>query len=109
MRLDHRHGDPDNFFGPLFTCASLGGSNSGEMVLQTVRPADPAGARGERSRQAGGDVPAGAGDDARSDAGADDRALESSEPVRKEVKGYEIDPFGKHIFKQVSLDTKRPG
>ncbi|MEM8006572.1 ABC transporter substrate-binding protein, partial [Morganella morganii subsp. sibonii] len=22
------NGDPDNFFGPLFTCASLGGSNS---------------------------------------------------------------------------------
>lgn len=26
------------------------------------------------------------------------------EPIRKEVKGYEVDPFGKHIFKQVVLE-----
>jgi dipeptide transport system substrate-binding protein len=25
------------------------------------------------------------------------------EPVRKEVTGYEIDPFGKHIFYQTSV------
>ena len=25
------------------------------------------------------------------------------EPVRKEVTGYEIDPFGKHLFWQVDL------
>jgi dipeptide transport system substrate-binding protein len=26
------------------------------------------------------------------------------EPVRKEVTGYEIDPFGKHIFWQVDIN-----
>ena len=25
------------------------------------------------------------------------------EPVRKEVSGYEVDPFGKHIFYQVEM------
>jgi dipeptide transport system substrate-binding protein len=26
------------------------------------------------------------------------------EPVRNNVKGYEVDPFGKHIFYQVDIN-----
>ncbi|MFJ7501060.1 ABC transporter substrate-binding protein [Serratia grimesii] len=99
------NGDPDNFFGPLFTCVSAnGGSNSAKwcyppfdkLILQareendhTKRVAMYEQAQVMMHEQ----MPA--------------MMIAHStifEPVRKEVKGYEIDPFGKHIFKQVSLE-----
>ncbi|MDU7467615.1 MAG: ABC transporter substrate-binding protein, partial [Serratia marcescens] len=98
------NGDPDNFFGPLFTCASLGGSNSAkwcykpfdQLILQAREENDHA-KRVAMYQQAQvmmhDQMPA--------------LMIAHStifEPVRKEVKGYEIDPFGKHIFKQVSLE-----
>ena len=102
--LDHRQRRSDNFFGPLFTCASLGGSNSAkwcykpfdQLILQAREENDHA-KRVAMYQQAQvmmhDQMPA--------------LMIAHStifEPVRKEVKGYEIDPFGKHIFKQVSLE-----
>ncbi|MCS3407723.1 ABC transporter substrate-binding protein [Serratia sp. AKBS12] len=99
------NGDPDNFFGPLFTCVSAnGGSNSAKwcyppfdrLILQARKETDHA-KRVEMYQQAQvmmhQQMPA--------------LMIAHStifEPVRNEVKGYEIDPFGKHIFKQVSLE-----
>lgn len=97
-------GDPDNFFGPLFTCTSAnGGSNSAkwcyapfDSLIQQARTSRDHQQRVELYRQAQvmmhEQVPA--------------YMIAHStifEPVRKEVSGYEIDPFGKHIFYQVQM------
>lgn len=99
------NGDPDNFFGPLFTCVSAnGGSNSAkwcyppfDKLISQAREENDHAKRVAMYEQAQvmmhDQMPA--------------LMIAHStifEPVRKEVKGYEIDPFGKHIFKQVSLE-----
>ncbi len=97
-------GDPDNFFGPLFTCtAANGGSNSSKwcyqpfdkLILQARAEAnhDKRVALYKEAQQMMHDqMPA-------------VMIAHSTifEPVRKEVTGYEIDPFGKHIFYQVDV------
>lgn len=97
-------GDPDNFFSPLFSCTSAnGGSNSAkwcyppfDTLLQQARTTTDHEKRVEMYREAQvimhQQMPA-------------VMIAHSTifEPVRKEVSGYEIDPFGKHIFYQVSV------
>jgi len=97
-------GDPDNFFGPLFTCQSAdGGSNSAKWCYQPFDKliAEAKGITDQSQRTAlykqaqqmmHDQMPA-------------VMIAHSTifEPVRKEVQGYEIDPFGKHIFYQVDL------
>ncbi|MEC5320849.1 ABC transporter substrate-binding protein [Brenneria populi subsp. brevivirga] len=97
-------GDPDNFFGPLFSCTSAnGGSNSAkwcyapfDRVITEARTSQDHNKRIELYKQA-------------------QRIMHEQapavmiahstifEPVRKEVTGYEVDPFGKHIFYQVDV------
>ncbi|AHJ73847.1 ABC transporter substrate-binding protein [Kosakonia sacchari] len=97
-------GDPDNFFGPLFTCTSAnGGSNSAKWCYapfdkivseaKVTTDHDKRVALYKEAQQMMHDqMPA-------------VMIAHSTifEPVRKEVQGYEIDPFGKHIFWQVDL------
>jgi len=96
--------DPDNFFGPLFTCtAANGGSNSAKWCYkpfdQLIAEAkattdhDKRVALYKQAQQMMHDqMPA-------------VMIAHSTifEPVRKEVQGYEVDPFGKHLFWQVDL------
>ena len=98
-------GDPDNFFGPLFTCTSAnGGSNSAKWCYKpfdnliaeakSITDHDKRVALYQEAQQMMHDqMPA-------------VMIAHSTifEPVRKEVKGYEIDPFGKHIFWQVDIN-----
>lgn len=95
-------GDPDNFFGPLFTCQSAdGGSNSAKWCYKpfddiiaeakSITDHDKRVSLYKEAQQMMHDqMPA-------------VMIAHSTifEPVRKEVQGYEIDPFGKHIFYQV--------
>ncbi|WP_127957025.1 ABC transporter substrate-binding protein [Serratia microhaemolytica] len=97
-------GDPDNFFGPLFSCQSAnGGSNSAkwcyapfDQLLVKAKSITDQQQRTQLYRQAQEmmheQMPA-------------VMIAHSTifEPVRKEVSGYEIDPFGKHIFYQVDI------
>ena len=98
------NGDPDNFFGPLFTCnAAKGGSNSAkwcyapfdQLITEAKETTDHAKrvALYEQAQQMMHDQ-------------APAVMIAHStifEPVRKEVSGYEIDPFGKHVFYQVDV------
>ena len=99
------NGDPDNFFATLFSCdAAERGSNYSkwcykpfEDLIQPARATDDHGKRVELYKQAqvvmNEQVPA--------------LIVAHStvyEPVRKEVKGYVVDPLGKHHFENVSLD-----
>jgi dipeptide transport system substrate-binding protein len=99
-------GDPDNFFGPLFTCTSAnGGSNSAKWCYQpfdkiiaeakSITDQDKRAALYKEAQQMMHDqMPA-------------VMIAHSTifEPVRKEVTGYEIDPFGKHLFWQVDIKS----
>ncbi|WP_034914891.1 ABC transporter substrate-binding protein [Erwinia sp. 9145] len=97
-------GDPDNFFGPLFSCTSAnGGSNSSkwcykpfETVITSARAEQDHNKRIQLYRQA---------QQIMHDQAPAVMIAHSTifEPVRKEVTGYEVDPFGKHIFYQVDL------
>jgi len=97
-------GDPDNFFGPLFSCTSAnGGSNSSkwcykpfDKLITEARSEQDHNKRIQLYRQA---------QQIMHDQAPAVMIAHSTifEPVRKEVTGYEIDPFGKHIFYQVSL------
>ncbi|KAB8313686.1 ABC transporter substrate-binding protein [Erwinia endophytica] len=97
-------GDPDNFFGPLFSCTSAnGGSNSSKWCY---KPFDKliTEARGEQDHNKRIQLYQQAQQIMHDQAPAVMIAHSTIfEPVRKEVTGYEIDPFGKHIFYQVSL------
>ncbi|VTQ59746.1 peptide ABC transporter substrate-binding protein [Campylobacter jejuni] len=98
------NGDPDNFFGPLFTCnAAKGGSNSAkwcyapfdQLITEAKETTDHAKrvALYEQAQQMMHDQ-------------APAVMIAHStifEPVRKEVTGYEVDPFGKHVFYQVDV------
>ncbi|WLS76961.1 ABC transporter substrate-binding protein [Erwinia pyri] len=97
-------GDPDNFFGPLFSCTSAnGGSNSSKWCY---KPFDNliAQARAEQDHNKRIDMYREAQQIMHDQAPAVMIAHSTIfEPVRKEVTGYEIDPFGKHIFYQVDI------
>ncbi|MEG3135005.1 ABC transporter substrate-binding protein [Rouxiella sp. T17] len=98
------NGDPDNFFGPLFTCkAAHGGSNSAKwcyppfdkLISEASTTTDHA-KRVALYQQA---------QQMMHDQAPAVMIAHSTiyEPVRKEVSGYEVDPFGKHIFYQTSV------
>lgn len=97
-------GDPDNFFGPLYSCTSAnGGSNSSKWCYQ---PFDKLilEARAESNHQKRVDLYKKAQQMMHDQMPAVMIAHSTIfEPVRKEVTGYEIDPFGKHIFYQVDV------
>ncbi|MCT4713166.1 ABC transporter substrate-binding protein [Enterobacteriaceae bacterium H11S18] len=97
-------GDPDNFFGPLFTCtAADGGSNSSKWCY---KPFDKliieARAEGDHDKRVALYKEA---QQMMHDQMPAVMIAHSTifEPVRKNVTGYEIDPFGKHIFYQVDV------
>ncbi|WP_276738948.1 ABC transporter substrate-binding protein [Pantoea septica] len=97
-------GDPDNFFGPLYSCKSTqGGSNSSkwcyqpfEKLIAQARAEPDQGKRTALYLQA---------QQIMHDQMPAVMIAHSTifEPVRKEVSGYDIDPFGKHIFYPVDL------
>lgn len=97
-------GDPDNFFGPLFSCTSAnGGSNSSKWCY---KPFDKliTDARSEQDHNKRIQLYLQAQQIMHDQAPAVMIAHSTIfEPVRKEVTGYEIDPFGKHIFYQVDV------
>ncbi|CAI1503345.1 ABC transporter substrate-binding protein [Serratia fonticola] len=97
-------GDPDNFFGPLYSCTSAnGGSNSSKWCYQ---PFDKLilEARAESNHQKRVELYKEAQQMMHDQMPAVMIAHSTIfEPVRKEVTGYEIDPFGKHIFYQVDM------
>lgn len=97
-------GDPDNFFGPLYSCTSAnGGSNSSKWCYQ---PFDKLilEARAESNHQKRVELYKEAQQMMHDQMPAVMIAHSTIfEPVRKEVSGYEIDPFGKHIFYQVDV------
>jgi dipeptide transport system substrate-binding protein len=97
-------GDPDNFFGPLFTCTSAnGGSNSSKWCYP---PFDTliTEARAEQDHQKRVALYRQAQFMMHEQAPAVMIAHSTIfEPVRNTVSGYEIDPFGKHIFYQVDI------
>lgn len=97
-------GDPDNFFGPLYSCTSAnGGSNSSKWCYQ---PFDKLilEARVESNHQKRVALYKEAQQMMHDQMPAVMIAHSTIfEPVRKEVTGYEIDPFGKHIFYQVDV------
>ncbi|TYL41545.1 ABC transporter substrate-binding protein [Dickeya sp. ws52] len=97
-------GDPDNFFGPLFTCNSAnGGSNSSQWCYP---PFDKliTDARTEQDHQKRVELYRQAQFMMHEQAPAVMIAHSTIfEPVRNTVTGYEIDPFGKHIFYQVDI------
>lgn len=97
-------GDPDNFFGPLFTCQSAsGGSNSAQWchtpfdkligAAKSITDRDKRVALYQQAQRMMHDqMPA---------------VMIAHgtifEPVRKEISGYQVDPFGRHIFYQVDI------
>ncbi|MCW1877426.1 ABC transporter substrate-binding protein [Erwinia sp. INIA-01] len=97
-------GDPDNFFGPLFSCTSAnGGSNSSKWCYQ---PFDQliTKARAEQNHEKRVEMYREAQQIMHDQAPAVMIAHSTIfEPVRKEVSGYEVDPFGKHIFYPVDI------
>ncbi len=97
-------GDPDNFFGPLFSCTSAqGGSNSAKWCYQPFEQLITK-ARAEQDRDKRFAMYQQAQQIMHEQAPAVMIAHSTIfEPVRKEVSGYEIDPFGKHIFYQVDI------
>ena len=99
------NGDPDNFFATLFSCAAKEqGSNyskwcneSFENLIQPARQTADHDKRVELYKQAqvvmNEQAPA--------------LIIAHStvfEPVRKEVKGYVVDPLGKHHFEDVDIE-----
>lgn len=99
------NGDPDNFFATLFSCAAKEqGSNyskwcdqSFENIIQPARTtADPK-ERAKLYEQAQVVMK----DQAPALIVAHSTVFE---PVRKEVKGYVVDPLGKHHFDNVSVE-----
>jgi len=97
-------GDPDNFFGPLYSCTSAqGGSNSSkwcyqpfEKIITEARAEPDQGKRTALYLQA---------QQIMHDQMPAVMIAHSTifEPVRKSVSGYQVDPFGKHIFYQVNI------
>lgn len=99
------NGDPDNFFATLFSCdAAKQGSNYSkwcskpfEDLIQPARSESDHAKRIDLYKQAQVVM--------HDEAPALIIAYSTVyEPVRKEVKGYVVDPLGKHHFDNVSLD-----
>ncbi|QKJ87204.1 ABC transporter substrate-binding protein [Paramixta manurensis] len=97
-------GDPDNFFGPLYSCTSAnGGSNSSKWCYQPFEKLIVA-ARAEQDHAKRVALYQQAQQIMHDQAPAVMIAHSTIfEPVRKSVTGYEVDPFGKHIFYQVDI------
>lgn len=97
-------GDPDNFFGPLFSCTSAnGGSNSSKWCYQPFEKLITE-ARAEQNHDKRVALYKEAQQIMHDQAPAVMIAHSTIiEPVQKNVTGYEVDPFGKHIFYQVDL------
>ncbi|QTO55763.1 ABC transporter substrate-binding protein [Duffyella gerundensis] len=97
-------GDPDNFFGPLYSCTSAnGGSNSSKWCYQPFEKLITT-ARAEQDHNKRIQLYTEAQQIMHDQAPAVMIAHSTIfEPVRKEVTGYEVDPFGKHIFYQVDI------
>ncbi|WP_368761609.1 ABC transporter substrate-binding protein, partial [Klebsiella quasipneumoniae] len=99
------NGDPDNFFATLFSCAAAkDGSNYSrwcykpfEDLIQPARATDDHNKRIELYKQAQVVMH----DQAPALIIAHSTVYE---PVRKEVKGYVVDPLGKHHFDNVSVE-----
>ena len=99
------NGDPDNFFATLFSCAAAkDGSNYSrwcykpfEDLIQPARATDDHNKRIELYKQAQVVMH----DQAPALIVAHSTVYE---PVRKEVKGYVVDPLGKHHFENVSVE-----
>ncbi|WP_410016688.1 dipeptide ABC transporter periplasmic-binding protein DppA [Sodalis sp. C49] len=99
------NGDPDNFFATLFSCdAAKDGSNYSrwcykpfEDLIQPARSTSDHAKRVDLYKQAQVVMH----DQAPALIVAHSTVYE---PVRKEVKGYVVDPLGKHHFENVSLD-----
>lgn len=99
------NGDPDNFFATLFSCdAAKDGSNYSkwcskpfEDLIQPARSESDHAKRIDLYKQAQVVMH----DEAPALIIAHSTVYE---PVRKEVKGYVVDPLGKHHFDNVSLD-----
>jgi dipeptide transport system substrate-binding protein len=99
------NGDPDNFFATLFSCdAAKQGSNYSrwcykpfEDLIQPARAESDHNKRIELYKQAQVVMH----DQAPALIIAHSTVYE---PVRKEVKGYVVDPLGKHHFENVSMD-----
>ncbi|CAM4153036.1 dipeptide ABC transporter periplasmic-binding protein DppA [Serratia silvae] len=99
------NGDPDNFFATLFSCAAAkDGSNYSrwcykpfEDLIQPARAESNHDKRVALYKQAQVVMH----DQAPALIVAHSTVYE---PVRKEVKGYVVDPLGKHHFENVSLD-----
>ncbi|MFC0226096.1 dipeptide ABC transporter periplasmic-binding protein DppA [Serratia aquatilis] len=99
------NGDPDNFFATLFSCAAAkDGSNYArwcykpfEDLIQPARSESNHDKRVELYKQAQVVMH----DQAPALIVAHSTVYE---PVRKEVKGYVVDPLGKHHFENVSMD-----
>ncbi|WP_054687721.1 ABC transporter substrate-binding protein [Pantoea stewartii] len=97
-------GDPDNFFGPLYSCTSAkGGSNSSKWCYQPFEKLITA-ARAEPDQAKRTDMYLQAQQIMHDQMPAVMIAHSTIfEPIRKSVTGYEVDPFGKHIFYQVDI------
>ncbi|TPG57033.1 dipeptide ABC transporter periplasmic-binding protein DppA [Ewingella americana] len=99
------NGDPDNFFATLFSCAAAkDGSNYSrwcykpfEDLIQPARAESDHGKRVALYQQAQVVMH----DQAPALIIAHSTVFE---PVRKEVKGYVVDPLGKHHFENVSIE-----
>lgn len=98
------NGDPDNFLYVLLSCDAVGGSNRSQwcnknfddLLIKARRTSDKA-ERTKLYKQA----------QVLFKEKAPWITVAHSvvyEPIRKEVKGYKIDPLGGHYFYQVSLE-----
>ncbi|HCM99999.1 MAG TPA: ABC transporter substrate-binding protein [Pantoea ananatis] len=97
-------GDPDNFFGPLYTCtAAKGGSNSSKWCYQPFETLITQ-ARAEPEQRKRTQMYLQAQQIMHDQMPAVMIAHSTIyEPIRTTVSGYEVDPFGKHIFYQVDI------
>lgn len=99
------NGDPDNFFATLFSCAAAkDGSNYSRWCYKPFEDLiQPARAEANHDKRVAlyQQAQAVMHDQAPALLVAHSTVYE---PVRKEVKGYVVDPLGKHHFESVSLD-----
>ncbi len=97
-------GDPDNFFGPLYSCTSAnGGSNSSKWCYQPFEKIITE-ARAEQNHDKRVTLYREAQQMMHDQVPAVMIAHSTIfEPVRKTVSGYTVDPFGKHIFYPVDI------
>jgi dipeptide transport system substrate-binding protein len=99
------NGDPDNFFATLFSCAAAkDGSNYSRWCYKPFEDLiQPARAESDHAKRAAlyQQAQVVMHDQAPALIVAHSTVYE---PVRKEVKGYVVDPLGKHHFENVSME-----